>query len=243
MKLTFDLHTHTTFSHGKGSIEENVKAGITAGLSTIGISDHGPGHLTYGVKRGKIAVMREEISRLRPLYPEIEILLGIEANIINFSGRTDLTDDEINQLDYMNAGYHFGVLGEEPWVSLRIHSGNLFRQITNSSSRKLKKLNTELVIRALNENTIKVLTHSGFKEDSDILEIAKTCATRGTYMEISDGHDFLSVEGIKIASKTDVKFVIQSDAHIPDKVGSFKNGFERARAAGLDVARIVNLEV
>ena len=62
-------------------------------------------------------------------------------------------------------------------------------------------------------------------------------------MEISDGHDFLSVEGIKIASKTDVQFVIQSDAHIPDKVGSFKNGFERARAAGLDVARIVNLEV
>ena len=26
-RMTFDFHTHTTYSHGKGSIEDNVKGG------------------------------------------------------------------------------------------------------------------------------------------------------------------------------------------------------------------------
>ena len=64
-KMIFDYHTHTTFSHGKGSIEDNVKAAVAAGLSGIAITDHGPGHLTYGVKRSDFPVMRAEVDRLR----------------------------------------------------------------------------------------------------------------------------------------------------------------------------------
>ncbi len=84
-RLSYDLHTHTTFSHGKGSIEDNVKAAISKGLPAVGISDHGPGHVTYGVKRTNLPVMRSEVERLKPIYPEIEILLGVEANIINIT--------------------------------------------------------------------------------------------------------------------------------------------------------------
>ncbi|HPZ60294.1 MAG TPA: PHP domain-containing protein, partial [Bacillota bacterium] len=91
-RMVYDIHTHTTFSHGKGSIEDNVKAALERGLSIIGIADHGPGHLTYGVKRKDLPVMREEIRRLQPLYPKIQILLGVEANIINPSGKLDITE-------------------------------------------------------------------------------------------------------------------------------------------------------
>ena len=38
-----DYHTHTTYSHGKGRVEDNVKAAIAAGLREIAITDHGPG--------------------------------------------------------------------------------------------------------------------------------------------------------------------------------------------------------
>jgi len=82
-KMTFDYHTHTTFSHGKGSIEDNVKAAIAQGLKAIAISDHGPGHLTYGVKRKDFPVMRDEIERLKLVYPEINIYLSVEANIVS----------------------------------------------------------------------------------------------------------------------------------------------------------------
>ena len=41
MKILADYHTHTIYSHGKGTIEDNVKVAISKGIETIGISDHG----------------------------------------------------------------------------------------------------------------------------------------------------------------------------------------------------------
>ena len=61
-------------------------------------------------------------------------------------------------------------------------------------------------------------------------------------MEISTWHSHLTVEEIKIAMKEDVQFIISSDAHTPNRVGSFTGGLMRAAEAGLDLNRIVNVE-
>jgi len=243
-RLRYDLHTHTTFSHGKGSVEDNVKAGISKGLASIGISDHGPGHITYGVKRRDIPVMRSEVNRLKPLYPEIEILLGIEANIINPSGRIDVTPAELKQFDYLLAGYHYGVLGENPMRAMGIHLQNFtINGWLKKSTKQQKILNTELTVRALYENDIKILTHPGDKGAFDIKEIAIACADRGTLMEISTWHDWLTVEGIKEAARTDALFVISSDAHTPERIGDCQGAVKRIKAAGLEYERVVNLIV
>ena len=76
----------------------------------------------------------------------------------------------------------------------------------------------------------------------DMDELAKACAATDTLMEISTHHKNLTVEEIRIAAKYDVKFIISSDAHQPYRVGDFEGGLARAEAAGLDIARIVNLE-
>lgn len=243
-KLIFDLHTHTTFSHGKGSIEDNVRAGIARGMKTIGISDHGLGHITYGIKRKNIPVMREEINRLKPLYPEIEILLGIEANIMNPSGHLDMTKAEADQFDYLLAGYHYGIIGENPVKSMVTHGNNflVYGKMGRTTARQ-KRVNTDMTIRTLYENKIKVLTHPGDKGAFDIEEVTKACAETGTWMEISTWHKCLTIEDIKIAAKYDVSFIISSDAHSPDRVGDCLGGVERAIAAGLDLNRIVNLEI
>lgn len=96
-RAVYDYHTHTTYSHGKGSIEDNVKAAIAAGLRGIGISDHGPGHLTYGFKRENIPKMRAEIEALRLKYPQIEIFMSVEANIISAGNFLDVTKDEFGK--------------------------------------------------------------------------------------------------------------------------------------------------
>lgn len=243
-RLSYDLHTHTTFSHGKGSIEDNVKAAAARGLEKVGISDHGPGHVTYGVKRGNIAVMRKEVERLKLLYPEIEILLGVEANIINPSGKLDVSAEELKQFDYLLAGYHYGVFGEKPMFALGLHVKNYV--ITNwfhSSTRAQKKRNTELAVRAIYENNIKILTHPGDKGSFDIGEIALACADKGTLMEISTWHDWLTVDGIRQAAKTDARFVISSDAHTPDRIGDCQGAVDRIKEAGLDFERVDNLVV
>ena len=61
-------------------------------------------------------------------------------------------------------------------------------------------------------------------------------------MEINTRHCHLTEEEIRIAAKADVKFVVSSDAHSPNRVGDFKSGVERALRAGLDPERIVNVE-
>jgi putative hydrolase len=241
-RLLYDLHTHTTFSHGKGSIEDNVKAAVSRGLKTVGISDHGPGHVTYGVKRKNISVMRAEVERLAPLYPEIEILLGLEANIINRSGRMDVTEEEQEQFDYILAGYHYGVFGENPAFSLGVHARNLVVSgWLHGGTKSQIRLNTELMVKAIYENEIRILTHPGDKGAVDIREIALACADRGTLMEISTWHDWLTVDGIREAAKTDARFVISSDAHTPERIGDCLGAVIRIRKAGLEFERVENL--
>ena len=99
-----------------------------------------------------------------------------------------------------------------------------------------------MILRALYENKIDILTHPGDKGPFDIEDIAKACADTGTLIEINGKHTHLTVEEIKIAARYEVSFVIGSDAHIPEKVGEFKEQLSRALHAGLDPERIVNIE-
>ena len=51
MKINFDLHTHTVYSHGKGTIAENAATAKEKGLYGIGITDHGFSHPAFGMRR------------------------------------------------------------------------------------------------------------------------------------------------------------------------------------------------
>ena len=92
--MIFDHHTHTVYSHGKGSIEDNVKVAVSKGLKSIAITDHGPGHMTYGLKMSKVPEMRAEMDRLKSIYSDIDILLGVEANTMRVSPFLDVDEDE-----------------------------------------------------------------------------------------------------------------------------------------------------
>lgn len=252
-RMIYDIHTHTTFSHGKGSIEDNVKAAIARGLSLIGISDHGPGHKFYGVKHSNFPVMRQEIERLKPIYPQIEIHLGVEANIIDPSGRLDYTEEELRYFDYVLAGYHYGIFGSHPVHASKVHLQNLWTSYKGSrrasgasedrrTTGRLRVSNTELVIKALHENRIKVLTHPGDKGPFDLPAVARACGETGTLMEISNWHEAPLVDDLRACRNIDVSFIVSSDAHSPERVGTFEKGFQRALEAGIDPSRIVNLE-
>lgn len=242
--MIWDFHTHTTFSHGlitphgKGSVEDNVKAAIAAGLDAVAISDHGPGHYLYGIKRENIPVEKAEIERLRKKYPEIKIYMSVEANITEAPGYIDLTEEEKKQFDFINCGYHYGVR--------RCHSAeNHFGPILGTPLRdkgRMTDINTEMYLDTLSNNNIFILTHPGDKGPVDMKEVAKKCAETNTLMEISTWHTHLTVDEIRIAMREDVNFVISSDAHTPDRVGSYLKGLERAVDAGLDLERIVNIK-
>ncbi len=240
-KLYYDIHTHTTYSHGKGSIEDNAAAAVAAGLKILGISDHGPGHIGYGIDMKKIPEMRLDLARSRELHPELDLRLGVEANIINFSGRLDVAPEDLKLFDYIIAGYHFGVLGEAPFRSVATHAGGWWYSVTGRSAQRAMIHNTDLILNALDVNKIDVISHPGAKASFDIDAIASACRGTETLLEINNRHGCLTVEGIKQAMRYDVKFIISSDAHTPQDVGAADKAIARAEEAGLDPSRIINL--
>lgn len=234
-EMGYDLHTHTVHSHGRGTIEDNVQAAIARGLSHIAITDHGPGHLFYGIKRKEVPLMRKEVEELNEKYPEINIHLSVEANIIHTKNHLDVSPEEYPQYDFVIAGYHYGL------PHGYCISNWLWEHGLKMGEKRLKIKNTDMVIKALYENNISILTHPGDKGPFDMFPIAEACADTDTLMEISTWHPHMTVEEIEIAAKTDAQFIISSDAHTPGRIGDFEGGLARAQQAGLDLCRIVNL--
>lgn len=236
MKILSDYHTHTVYSHGKGTIEENVQQARNLGLKIIAISDHGPGHMGFGIKRRKLREMRDIIDRLNGEYDDIEILLGLEANVLDVEGHLDVDDEMLGLIDVLMAGYHFGSRPVRIIRDMLHHAANYF----GSKSDKLTELNTQALIQAMKRYDIDILTHPGAKGPIDVARVAEAAAETGTALEINASHGYLTVDQIKEAMAYGVKFSINSDAHHPDDIGKVAKGIERAEAAGLQADRILN---
>ncbi|MBC8014641.1 MAG: phosphatase [Sporomusaceae bacterium] len=135
MKIVADLHTHTISSgHAYSTVMENVRAAADKGLEMIAITDHGPAmpgapHLYHF---GNLRVLPNKLFG-------VQILKGVEANVINRAGGLDLPEDRLAGLDIILAGAHHicspqGSLAENtemlintiknPWVDGIVHPGN-----------------------------------------------------------------------------------------------------------------------
>ncbi|MDD6648227.1 MAG: PHP domain-containing protein [Firmicutes bacterium] len=236
-ELVYDLHTHTTYSHGKGSVEDNVREAFNQGMEFIAISDHGPGHLFYGINRNDFVNIRNDIERMNVKYPKLNVKMSVEANIVKHGDGLDVRPEEFEEFDFIIAGYHYGLFGCDCIRNWLWNKG--FRAGEDS----LRKSNTEMVINALRKNDISILTHPGDKGPFDIRAIAEVCVETDTLMEINTWHGHLTEEEIRIAAEVpDVKFILSSDAHTPDRVGDVREGIIRALKAGLDLSRIVNIK-
>ena len=78
-----DLHTHTTFDHGKHTPEEMVKKAIELKMDLLGLAVHSPGRAgeTWTATKEGLAKFLKEMKRLKKVYdPKIWLLAGIEAD-------------------------------------------------------------------------------------------------------------------------------------------------------------------
>lgn len=241
MRIIADYHTHTRYSHGKGTIRENVEAAIEKGLKAIGICDHGPGHYLYGVKREKIYQMRREVDKLNREYKEIEILLGVEANVIGFDGTIDVDEEIIDMLDILLLGFHYGVLFKSIGDYLFMNVANPVSKLLPIGRDRIIERNTEAIIKAIERYPIDIITHPGDKVKLNTKKVAEAAYAKGVALEINEKHNELSVENLKIALDTKVDFYINSDAHRPEEVGMVDEAINRIVEANIPISRIKNL--
>ena len=241
MKLVGDYHTHTIYSHGKGTIEENVLAGIDAGLKEIGISDHGSGHVFFGIKRDKLPIMRAEIDEMNDKYGDkIKVLMGVEANFLDFNGNLDVLDSELKYFDYIACGYHYGIIPKGLNAKYGFWVLDRLQEISKSARNQFMKMTTDSLIKATYNYDIKFITHPGAKYPVDIVRLFKEM-NPNTLLEINEKNHYLNMEQLLKLKDLGGNFIINSDAHHPSKVSSVDRCLERIKKAGIGPERIVNL--
>ena len=108
MLLYGDYHTHSIYSrnhHGKGTVLENASVAADKGLKQIAITDHGFNHEFFGIRRKNIPSLQEDILNAKEI-TGVDILLGVEANLISLDGDVDVREEDYEFLDIFLMGYH-----------------------------------------------------------------------------------------------------------------------------------------
>lgn len=225
IKLVADLHVHTISSgHAYSTVNEIITAAAEKGLEAVAFTDHGPA-MPGGAHRyhfGNLLVLPEKEKG-------VEVLRGVEANIIDREGDIDLPEEFLSRLDLVWVGLHTPCL--------------------QPASRKF---NTQAMLNALNNPYVDGIVHPGnpdFPIEAEV--VVRAAAEKGKLLEINNS-SFISItrrgskatclEIARLIRRYGALAAINSDAHIAQDVGSFDLALEIAREAGLGPEQVVNTD-
>lgn len=242
MGLIADYHTHTKFSrhnHGKGTIEENVRMACSKGLRQIAITDHGFNQTTFGVRRKDFPRVLDQVADARERYP-IDILVGIEANLISSKGDIDIVEKDMENLDILLCGYHKLVKSTSKREFFRFIFKNLLCCFFHHTSRRQREKNTNAYINAMRKYNIDIITHLNHCCKVDVEKVARVAKETNTLIELNGKRLGMSDKEILTCYKLGCKFVINSDAHSPKRVGDCHLGLQACLRLRIPDSAIVN---
>ncbi|WP_058486571.1 phosphatase [Defluviitalea phaphyphila] len=206
MKFVLDTHCHTVSSgHAYSTLLENAKYASDTGLELIAITDHsdrlpGGAHLFHFHNMSVIP---------KKIYG-VEILKGVETNIIDYSGNVDLDEETLEMLDIVIASFH------PPCIN----PGSM-------------KENTNALIKAMENPHIDIIGHPGDpRYPIDVKEVVSAAKEYKTLLEINNhslrpgsfraGGSDIVLNIIKECININMPFIMGSDAHICFDVGNFR---------------------
>ena len=219
-----DLHSHTTLSDGRQTLEQMVEGARAKGYEYLAVTDHSASH-GFGnhVPPDVLKARIEEVRTLAATLDGFDLLVGTETNILP-DGSVDYEDDLLAELDWVIASIHtsFGmderamtdrmiVAMEHPWVDAIGHPTG--RKI---ETRPPYALDMERVIEAA------VRTH--------------------TMLEINAAPDRRDLNEInaRAAAAAGVPILVDSDAHSVRNLDLLRYGIATARRAWLTPEQVAN---
>ena len=235
MQIFGDYHTHTTFSHGKGTVLENAHAAQEMGRKELGIADHGFGHILYGMDKRDLPKLRAEIENATA-QTGVRVLLGVEANFVSPNGDIDIAPADIEKFDFILVGQH-------RFVKARFADkfGFLLPNILGIKSKKMREKNTNAIIRAMEKYPIDAITHPKHGMAIDVLAVAKKAVETNTMIELNASKMLFSREEISQMINLGVMFLISSDAHTPEKIGCVENMLKVVKEYNIPEIQVANL--
>lgn len=243
MILLGDYHTHTRYSrhnHGKGTILENASVAMNKGLKQIAITDHGFNHLLFGVKRKEIRLVKEDLLNAKEV-TGVDILLGVEANLIGLDGSIDVNFEDFEFLDILLLGHHKFVKPQTRSDFNKLILANAFGSPYKPSKDRLNR-NTTAFLKALDKYPIDIITHLNYGCPTDTLAVAKMAKEKGTFIELNGKRINFTDEELITMANEGVKFIVNSDAHSPQNVGECNNALNTIFRLDLPLSQIVNVD-
>lgn len=243
MLLYGDFHTHTTYSrhnHGKGTVLENASVAADKGLKQIAITDHGFNHELYGIKRKNIPQLQEDILNAKEI-TGVDILLGVESNIISLDGDVDIKEEDYDFLDVLLMGYHRMVYTKSFKDKILLNWANSMDKIFRPSKERINR-NTTAFLKLLDKYPIDVITHLNYGFQTDTLAVAKMAKQKGVYIELNGKRINFTDDEIDMMTAEGVKFIVNSDAHSPERVGEVNNGMNIIYKHNIPLSQVANID-
>ena len=219
-----DLHSHTTWSDGRSSVEDMARAAMERGYDYLAICDHTP---AVGAVRGltpdDVRRQAEEIAAANGLLAPFRVLRGIECDILA-DGRLDLPDD---------------VLVELEWVQASVHGGQ----------RMSRAEMTKRVEEALRNPYVRCLSHPKGRyinrrpENAlDLERVFDVALEEGVALEVNGLPDRLDLRGehVRDALRAGVEIVCSTDAHSVRGLENMALSVATARRGWATAAAVVN---
>jgi len=220
-----DLHMHTTWSDGRDSIMHMVLSSRQLGYEYVAITDHSErSWASRKLLSLEVPLQREEIDTVRSHAPGIEILHGVEVDIMP-DGSLDFTDETLEGFDIVLASLH---------------------DANGQDGRRL----TDRYLQAMRHPLVNVITHpanrspalsDGYELDFDrLFEVA---VETGTAMEIDGAPGHLDMDGrvARRAADAGVTIVINSDCHRAEALGrQMSFGIGTARRGWVGPEQVLN---
>lgn len=221
-----DLHSHTTLSDGRNTLEEMAAAARERGYEYLAITDHSASH-GFGdhVTAERLWQRIEEVRAWNEANADdgFRLLCGSEINI-GLDGGLDYPDDLVAALDWVVASVH---------TSFSISAAAM----------------TERVLRAIENPHVDCIGHLtgrliGRREPYgiDVEAVAEAAARTGTMIEINGNPNRrdLSDRHARLAADAGVTIVLNTDAHGVDTLDNMAYAVATARRAWLTAADIAN---
>jgi DNA polymerase (family 10) len=216
--LRGDLHMHTDWSDGRGTLEEMVLAAKERGHRYIAICDH-----ARRLKDGRLERQTAAIEELREQVSGMQILAGVEVDI-RADGSLDLPDE---------------VLAERDWVMASIHSG--FDQPRERLTERIVAALEHPHVDCIGHPTGRKINRRP-AYDLDFERVCEKAVEAGTFLEINAQPDRLDLTDTqaRAAVEAGVRIVISTDAHRIHELDNLELGVAQARRGWLTAEQVVN---
>lgn len=216
-----DLHTHSTQTDGADDMATMAAAAVAAGLHTWGLSDHVRASTTW---------LPEYVVAVRALrYEPLQIRCGVEAKILDRTGRLDLPPD-LPPLDYVLVADHQYPGTDGPEHPDAVREQLAAGRVTTASVLEQLVLATAAAVQAspyppIVAHLFSLLPKCGLAEQDvpeDLLDaLAAACRAADAAVEVNEKWRCPSAGVLARLHSRGVRLVAGTDAHRAADVGRF----------------------